>query len=124
MKILLDVEFDGLPPTVNHLHRSRNGHRYKTSEARNWQEATAGLMLSKSKCECYTKAVSLSIIFETNDRRRWDIDNRVKALQDCLSKAKIIKDDAQIQELKVKREYGEQVKTRIVLMEYEDKKVK
>ena len=123
MKILLDVEIDGLPPTVNHLYRTRNGHRYKTPEARNWQEDTTQLLLANSKCECYKKSVSLIIIFQTNNRRKWDIDNRVKALQDCLSKAKIIKDDAQIQELKVKREYGDKVSTRIILTELTDKKV-
>ena len=37
-------------------------------------------------------------------RRRWDLVNRVKAVQDCLQMAGIIKDDSQITELVVRRD--------------------
>ena len=51
-----------------------------------------------------TEPVCLSILFETSNRRSWDVDNRVKALQDCLSAAGVIHDDTQIEELHVKKD--------------------
>ncbi len=65
----------------------------------------------------YTKPVELFIKFFTNNKKRWDIDNRVKALQDCLSIAGVIRDDTQIDELHVKREYSSEMGTEIILSE-------
>ena len=53
----------------------------------------------------YELPVELRITFMTTDRRRWDIDNRVKALQDCLSLAGVLKDDRQVEILHVERQY-------------------
>ena len=59
--------------------------------------------------------MTLSILFETSNRRRWDIDNRVKALQDCLSAAGVIHEDTQIEELHMKRIHGSKMATMIIL---------
>ena len=66
VKELLAIEIDGLPPTVNMMYRGLQGHRYKTKECLEWQSCVVS-ELAKS----------------------WDVDNRVKALQDCLSKAEL-----------------------------------
>ena len=52
----------------------------------------------------YLGPVALHIIMTSRTRRRWDLDNRVKAVQDCLQMAGIIKDDSQITELVVRRD--------------------
>lgn len=116
MSILLELEFEGLPPTVNHMYRTSGKYRYKTLEARQYQEYATNRIREQwqNKPVC-TEPVSLSIFFETSNRRRWDIDNRVKALQDCLSAAGVIHDDTQIEELHVKREHGSKMATKIVL---------
>lgn len=107
MSILISLELEGLPPTVNHLYRSYRNRRYKTVAGRKYQKQVTEILSRKWKarlpCE---EPLELRITFTTDNRRKWDIDNRVKALQDCLSMAKIIKDDRQVEILHVERKYG------------------
>ena len=107
------MEIEGLPPTVNHMYRMHGRYKYKTSEAKEYQEnRVAEQMRSEyGNNPVYRGRVSLAIAFFTNNRKRWDIDNRVKALQDCLSMAGVIADDKQIDELRVSRIYTKWDKT-------------
>ena len=111
MSYLLSITLDGLPPTVNHLYRTGGRHRYKTPEGVAYQEATAAEMRAQREMlparRCvgpYLGPVALHIVMTSRTRRRWDLDNRVKAVQDCLQMAGIIKDDSQITELIVRRD--------------------
>ena len=114
MSEILILELEGLPPTVNHLYRNFRGRRYKTTSGRKYQERTAELIRREWKNQLACKQpIELRITFITCDRRKWDIDNRVKALQDCLSMAGVIEDDRQINILHVEREYGSRTATLI-----------
>lgn len=114
MSELITLELEGLPPTVNHLYRNFRGRRYKTTSGRKYQERTTTKIRRAWKNQSASKEpVELRIRFITSDRRRWDIDNRVKALQDCLSMAGVIEDDRQINILHVEREYGGKMATLI-----------
>ncbi len=118
---LIHLELEGLPPTVNHMYRTSGRYRYKTAEAREYQNKISEQMNSLwGKSETYNQPVSLEIIFETSGSRRWDIDNRVKALQDCLSMAGIIKDDMQINRLHVERHNRRITRTLIKLETFEE----
>lgn len=120
MDKILTLEFSGLPPTLNQMYRNSVTHRYKRPEVTDWQEEIADLMTEHYPAECppYTGRVSVSIIFTVSDRRAWDIDNRVKALLDCLEMGGIIANDNQIDKLTVTRHKGKKNSTRITLMEY------
>ena len=73
-------------------------------------------MLGTTK-KTFDRHLELYITFQTNDHVRWDIDNRVKALQDCLKLAGVIKDDSLINVLHVERTYGNSKSTKIILKE-------
>lgn len=105
---LLEITLDNLPPTVNHYYRStRGGRRYKTEAGRVYQEATVLQMTAAKRRGVeypYTGRAGVYITLTAGSARKWDLDNRVKAVQDCLQIAGILADDSQIDELWVRRE--------------------
>lgn len=118
---LLNVELEGLPPTVNQMYRnaSSSNVRYKTKKTREYQEYAVGVMKNFYHGTSYSGSVALYVVYLIKDKRRWDIDNRLKALQDCLQIAKVIDDDSQINFLQVRRKYGYSVnKTLLTLKEF------
>ena len=145
---MLILEFDGFPPTVNTLYRSSKNHLYKQKAIREWQEEIAKKMIDQCEYsdydtltninvngffsdQYYTSPKTMKILnipyngrvaviidFFVSNKRRWDIDNRIKSLLDCLEMSGIIENDCQIDALQVTRHNAEKDSTRIILMEY------
>ena len=114
--VLFETTLEGLPPTVNHSYRHVRNRTYKTTACKDYQDyVTIRLIMAYQGHEVFTNPVELYITFTSADRRRWDIDNRVKVLQDCLSRAGIIKDDKQVEKLVVERFYGKINQTKLLL---------
>lgn len=104
--MLLSMDIEGLPPTVNHMYRIHGRYKFKTSKTREYQDRITEQIRSEwHEKPTYRGRATLAITFYTNNHKRWDIDNRVKALQDCISMAGIIADDTQIDLLLVSRKY-------------------
>ena len=120
MNELLRLELDTLPPTVNHMYMSSYGRRFRTEECRDFQKQTVAKLRTLWNKPPFTGRAAVIYIFTTNNKRRWDIDNRLKALQDCLAMAGVIKDDAQIDEIYIKRRYTEKISTTLILKSIEE----
>lgn len=119
MSSLLRVAFEGLPPSVNQMYRTgRSGTRYKRSEVSDWQEETAGKIREAWNKEAYAGNVEVHIVLTVKGSRRWDIDNRLKALLDCLELAGVIKDDSQIWGIVAYKERGKKDGVEVVMMEH------
>ena len=113
---ILRIELDGLPPTVNHMYLSVRGRKFRTKDCAAYQDYVLNKMTPLRASEwSYSGRMALTLIFTAADKRRWDIDNRIKSIQDCLARSGIIKDDSQIDELLVKRKYGKIAKTALIL---------
>ena len=118
MKEILSLELDGLPPTVNNMYRNVGHRRYKTAKCQEYQERVTEILRKKWKYRAALKgSIELRITFKTKEERRWDIDNRVKALQDCLSEGGVIEDDRQINILHVERHRSDKTVTLIEVIE-------
>ena len=122
MKTLISMWLDGLPPSVNHLYNRGMKRVYINPEAKAWREYAAAAMKTNRTHPTAPPTRSLvraTIRFITHDHRRWDIDNRLKNLFDCLVKAKVIFDDSQIYKLNMEREdiEGADLKTFIEVKE-------
>ena len=120
------VILKGLPPTVNHMYRTgRNGVRYKRMEVEEWQEEVSGIIREAwGEKPPYEGNVEVRVLFRVKDNRRWDIDNRLKALFDCLEEGGAIKNDTQIWGIKAQRVSGEKDMTEIEMIEYPDHIIK
>ena len=109
-----EFHLDGLPPTINNYYRHSRRTTYKRAEARAWQEvATANIKTAWGNRMAYGGAVRLHIIFEVQTRRKWDMDNRIKPLQDCLEYAGVIVNDNQVEILYVERCRGTKTMTHV-----------
>ena len=117
--ILLDMELKGLPPTVNQMYRtSKTCVRYKTQKAKDYQRyAVKAMQAAHLVPYTFKGRVVLNVKFYDSEKRKWDLDNRLKVLQDCLQLAGIIKDDSQIDFLNVEREkYSGESRTSITVI--------
>lgn len=99
-----------IPPTSNHrlmpVQMGKGLRLVKTPEYRHWMEQ-AVISLSKQNLEYRAKifnervAVFITVLFP--DKRRRDIDNLLKPVNDALTKAGIIADDSLIDYERVMR---------------------
>lgn len=88
-----------LPPTINHYYgQSRRGGRYIKPAGQEFRRVVAEIV-AQAGYRTLKGRVALFVAIYPADRRRQDIDNRAKALQDALTNAGVWLDDEQIDEL-------------------------
>ena len=117
---LLSLDFAGLPPSVNQMYRtSRGSARYKKPEVSEWQEEIAAVMRKAwGGKKPYADVVEVRVLFTVANDRRWDVDNRLKALLDCLAYGGVIHDDSQIWGIVAARVKGDTNTTKITMKKY------
>ncbi len=89
------------PPSVNHYWRARGKRRFLSRGARAWHEEVGAVL--RAQRHRYKGPVALYIMAYPPDRRRRDLDNILKGVQDALVFARVIEDDYQVAELHVIR---------------------
>lgn len=122
METLCAFTIEGLPPSANHTYAPGRGCVYKKPEAKKWtREAVDTIKKQCGVMEHNEHIVTVMLRFYTKNKRKMDIDNRVKILQDCLMEAGVIKDDSQVWDLAVRRILtpGEPEMTRVIVSTYE-----
>jgi len=91
------------PPSVNHYWR-RQGNRYFVSaEGISYKDSVYYLCAQYRGLFKPSERLSLLIEAYPPDKRRRDLDNLIKAIQDSLQYAGVYEDDSQIDYLAIKR---------------------
>ena len=104
----MTLEIPALPPTVNN-YKGRNGHReFLTDKALAFNGLVDSVVMRR-KLNSERFEVGIALYFK--DRRRCDIDNRVKPLLDAIVRAGLIPDDSQIDSIIVTREHDVKERT-------------
>ena len=89
------------PPSTNRLWRSVRGRNILSAEARRFKEE-AGIALLMARLKMIKGLVVVWIVLHPPDRRRFEIDNRAKAILDAI-KGVVIEDDWMVECLMIKR---------------------
>ncbi len=82
-----------VPPKANRYQVGKNGRKFLPQRVREAID-DAVLILSSFRDKTIESPCQLYVVYTFPDKRKRDIDNLNKSLQDCLEKAGIVKDDA------------------------------
>lgn len=117
MPELVCVTVAGIPESVNHIWRgTRAGKHYKTRKAREFEFLlTHALRTGRRLDGVYDGAVRLVVVIGRKTKRRYDLDNRIKSVQDCLAPAGIIADDSQVVEISARKILTDEDTTTVIV---------
>jgi len=102
-----------LPPTINSYYQYRGFRRFVGPEGKKFKADVLDIV-GKTPTRFGEARLALTIHLHFRDRRKADISNRIKALEDALVQAGLFDDDSQIDEEHIYRSsIIKQGKTRI-----------
>ena len=96
------------PPSMNTYWRNFRGRTILSKAGREYKKAIAEYVVENNVPKFGESKLKITMILQPKDKRKMDIDNRIKCVLDSLQEAGVFDDDFQVDELHVMR--GEQVK--------------
>ncbi len=106
------------PPTVNHIYQSAGKKRFLSTRALGYRQEVIAQCVGVQGFG--TKRLYVQVNLFAPNKRRWDLDNRLKAVLDSLQHAGIYVDDSQIDRLLIIRgelDEGKQGRAEIIIQE-------
>jgi len=101
--IILTLPF---PPSVNTYYRRGAHATYMSKQGREYKCKVADYIAENNSPKLGSARLYLEIVLWPKDKRKFDIDNRIKALLDSLQDAGVFDDDEQIDQMHVYRGSG------------------
>jgi crossover junction endodeoxyribonuclease RusA len=90
-----------LPPTINSYYQF-HGHRRFVGEAGKKFKAQVAHIVSSQPIRFGNQKLAMLVVVHFRDRRKQDLSNRIKALEDAMVQAGLFDDDSQIKEIHIK----------------------
>ena len=92
-----------LPPSVNHYWGAHGHRRFVSKAGKEFKIAVQDYVIENRVPKLGEKRLQMQVTLYPRDRRKQDIDNRIKALWDALAEAGVFDNDEQIDILIVQR---------------------
>jgi crossover junction endodeoxyribonuclease RusA len=92
-----------LPPSVNHYWGTHGHRRYVSKAGVLFKEQVSDYVAEYRVPKLGAARLEMKVVLYPKDRRKQDIDNRIKALWDALADAGVFDNDEQIDVLMVER---------------------
>ena len=71
MKELINIELEGLPPTVNHMYIGARSRRFRSKECKDYQEYVINKIVPLRAREWpYSGCMALTVVFTASNKRR------------------------------------------------------
>lgn len=88
------------PPTVNNLFVNGANGRFKSKAYSAWREAASYSIMEQGR-QRMRGCVSLAIALVKPDKRKRDLSNTIKAIEDLLVAMAVIEDDSLVQRISI-----------------------
>ena len=111
---MLELPF---PPSVNTYWRNFRGHMVLSKAGREYKAAVADYVATHNVPKYGAQKLKITLILQPKDKRKIDLDNRIKCVLDSLEEAGVFDDDFHIDDLHIMR--GQQVKGGRILVTIE-----
>ena len=92
-----------LPPSVNHYWGQHGHRRYVSKAGVAFKALVSNYVIEYRVPKLGTARLAMTVVLFPKDRRKQDIDNRIKALWDALADAGVFDNDEQIDVLIIHR---------------------
>ena len=92
-----------LPPSVNHYWHQSGGRRYLSPAGRQFKLDVVECVILQQIPKFGTQRLKVLIHLHPKDKRKIDLDTRLKACLDALQDAGVFDDDEQIDHLTIQR---------------------
>lgn len=91
------------PPSVNTYYRNWKGRMVLSTKGREFKHHVAQAVSRYEGPYPLTGRLAVYIMLHAPTRRKYDVDNRIKAILDAMESAGVFQDDEQIDVLEVRR---------------------
>jgi crossover junction endodeoxyribonuclease RusA len=91
------------PPSVNSMYRQFKGRTIISAKGREYKKLIAALVKVNGWNKRMEGRLHMEVTLYPPDRRKRDLDNSLKGIQDSLQEAKVFIDDSQIDYVSVQR---------------------
>jgi crossover junction endodeoxyribonuclease RusA len=92
-----------LPPSVNHYWGQHGHRRYVSKAGVAFKAQVSDYVIEYRVPKLGTARLAMTVVLFPKDRRKQDIDNRIKALWDALADSGVFDNDEQIDTLFIER---------------------